>query len=231
MLKPYYEEPGVVIHCGDAREIVPQIQAEAIITDPVWPNSVFPSVTDPKLLLAETLEVALAERVVVHLGADSDPRFLTAVPERYPFFRACHLEYCNPSYKGRLLYTADFAYVYGTPPAARKGAMVIPGKCLSTVADRLFQRGTGRQKHKSRQQNVYAEMQHPCPRRLQHVRWLVKWFGGSSVLDPFGGSGTTAVACKEIGIPCTLIEIEQRFCDLAIDRLKQGTLDLAEAAC
>ena len=54
----------------------------------------------------------------------------------------------------------------------------------------------------------------------------MKWFGGASVIDPFGGSGTTAVACKSIGIPCTLIEIEERYCEIAVKRLAQEILPL-----
>jgi DNA modification methylase len=107
--------------------------------------------------------------------------------------------------------------------------MVIPGKYLSTRSDKLFIRGTKRRKHKSRTDQVYQIIPHPAARRLQHVRWLCKWFGGASVLDPFGGSGTTAVACKVLGIPCILIEIEERFCELAVNRLRQGVLDLMES--
>jgi len=40
------------------------------------------------------------------------------------------------------------------------------------------------------------------------------------VLDPFLGSGTTAVACKELGRKCIGIEISQKYCDTAITRLK-----------
>lgn len=227
-MKPYYDHAGVRIFNGDAREILPSLPAECLLTDPVWPNSVFPSVAGPQRLLTETLSIAPVKRIVIHLGCDSDPRFLMAVPSQYPFFRTCDLEYCSPSYKGRLLYTADVAYVFGPPPAARKGAMVIPGKCLSTTSDGLFKRGTGRQKHKSRQQDVYRNALHPCPRRLQHVRWLAKWFGGASVVDPFAGSGTTGLACKLLGVPCDLIEIEERFCELAVSRLSQEEFDLVE---
>ena len=122
-MKPYYSEAGVTIYHGDARNLVGSIDADAVITDPVWPNSIFPGVADPQALLSDVLLASSSRvrRVVVHLGADSDPRFLAAVPDRWRFFRACHLEYCNPSYKGRLLYTADFAYVFGDPPAARTG--------------------------------------------------------------------------------------------------------------
>ena len=46
-------------------------------------------------------------------------------------------------------------------------------------------------------------MTHPTKRLLQHVRWLCKWFGGDSVIDPFMGSGTAALACKNLGISFT----------------------------
>ena len=230
MAKPYFAEHGISIYHGDARDLVGSVITEAIITDPVWPNSIFQAVTKPQELLSETLAASSSStaRVVIHLGGDSDPRFLMAVPDRFKFFRSCHLEYCNPSYKGRLLYTADMAYAFGDPPAAAPGRMVIPGKCLATVADKSFQRGTGRKKHKSKTDPVYIAMAHPCPRRLQHVRWLCKWFAGASVCDPFMGTGTTAVACKLMQIPFVGIEIEERYCEMAVERLRQGQLELEE---
>ncbi len=228
-MKPYYEHGGITIYHGDARDLAGQLEAEAIITDPVWPNSVFPKVENPQELLAQVLARVRSgvERIVVELGCTSDPRFLAAVPARWSMFRVCWLEYARCSYIGRVLYTGDVAYVFGNPPAARPGAMVLPGRFLSSRSD--GRRGTGRKIHKSRQLEAYDRMPHPAPRNLQHVQWLCKWFGGASVLDPFGGSGTTAVACKALGIPCTLIEIEERYCELAVSRLGQESLDLVDA--
>ena len=37
-MKPFYEEDGITIYHGDAREILPQLRAESIITDPIWPG-------------------------------------------------------------------------------------------------------------------------------------------------------------------------------------------------
>jgi hypothetical protein len=70
---------------------------------------------------------------------------------------------------------------------------------------------------------------HPCPRRIQHVQWLCNHFGGSSVLDPFCGSGTTLVAAKKLGLTAIGIEIEEKYCEIAARRLSQGVLALAEA--
>lgn len=44
------------------------------------------------------------------------------------------------------------------------------------------------------------------------------------VLDPFGGAGTTAVAAREHGRKCILIEREDKHADEACSRLAQGTL-------
>jgi hypothetical protein len=92
MKAPYYEHAGVTIYHGDAREILPELSADTIITDPVWPNSIFPKVADPEQLLKETLAVAVVKRIVIHLGCDSDPRFLRSVPSSFPFIRFCLLE-------------------------------------------------------------------------------------------------------------------------------------------
>jgi hypothetical protein len=37
-MKPYFEEDGISIYHGDCREILPTLSADAIITDPVWPQ-------------------------------------------------------------------------------------------------------------------------------------------------------------------------------------------------
>jgi len=43
---------------------------------------------------------------------------------------------------------------------------------------------------------------------------------GGIVLDPFGGSGTTAIACRMVGRECILIEKDRENLDLTIERLK-----------
>ena len=130
-MKPYYEHAGITIYHGDCREVLPQLeQPLACIVDPVWPNSVFPGVDDPQALFAEAAALLTVERLVVHLGCTSDPRFLAAVPERYPFFRVCWLRYARLSYRGRILLGSDVAYVYGKPPASRLGLHVLSGEVL-----------------------------------------------------------------------------------------------------
>lgn len=47
---------------------------------------------------------------------------------------------------------------------------------------------------------------------------------GDTVLDPFGGTGTTGRAAKDLGRKAVLIEIEERYCEIAARRMGQEVL-------
>lgn len=46
---------------------------------------------------------------------------------------------------------------------------------------------------------------------------------GEVVLDPFGGSGSTLIACEKTGRQARLIELEPKYCDVIIQRWQQFT--------
>lgn len=212
-MKEYYSHAGITIYHGDCLEVLPQLTGfDSVVTDPVWPNNSVPEFRDLDAvkLLADTLALCCdADRVAVHLGCDSDPRFLAAVPSFWPFFRVCHLEIARVGYKGRLLMTGDAAYLFGVPPPSVRGAHVIPGRIMDSDSG-------GKQ------------ADHPCPRKLSHVGFLVRWWTlpGGTVLDPFLGSGTTAVAAKNLGRRCIGIERDESYCEIAAKRLAQEMLPL-----
>jgi DNA modification methylase len=51
---------------------------------------------------------------------------------------------------------------------------------------------------------------------------------GGTVLDPFCGSGTTALACKELGRNYICIEKELEYYQIACNRLDQPIEDISD---
>ncbi len=51
---------------------------------------------------------------------------------------------------------------------------------------------------------------------------------GDTVLDCFGGSGSTLIACEALERSARLVELEPRFCDVIVDRWQQFTGKTAE---
>jgi DNA modification methylase len=47
--------------------------------------------------------------------------------------------------------------------------------------------------------------------------------GRDTVLDPFGGSGSTLIACEKVGRQARLIELEPKYCDVIIRRWQEFT--------
>ena len=72
--------------------------------------------------------------------------------------------------------------------------------------------------------------EHPAPFPLELASRLVKMFSfvGDTVLDPFAGTGTTAVAAMKSGRSSIGYEVEPRYIDLIRGRLAQTDL-LSEA--
>ena len=48
------------------------------------------------------------------------------------------------------------------------------------------------------------------------------------VLDPFGGSGTTLIACERTGRQARLIELDPKYCDVIVQRFEKFTGKKAE---
>ena len=206
---------SITLYNADCRDVLPTLPASAsYITDPVWPNvpaGLLPGSDRPDALFAEAM-AALVEprRVVVVMRTDSDPRMLRHVPGSLEFFRTIELPYAIPARAGRRLIGGDIAYVYGPAPAWRREQVVVPGR--GPAAQPTPRTG------------------HPCPRPQIHADWLVERLTDACdlVVDPFLGSGTTAIAAMRAGRTFVGIEIDKGFFEIACRRLvaaaRQGDL-------
>lgn len=214
-MRPYYSHAGIDIYHGDAVKLAGRVPAaETVICDPPWPGAVveflgtFGTFAE---IVNKLRDGGAMRRLAVVLGCDTDPRCLRYIlgPK---FFRSTCLDYVRPGRKGRLLYTNDVGYLFGEVPKSRKGYHLIPGSCLARKDYRFWSD---------------LRTDHPTPRKLEHMRFLVKWWSepGDTVLDPMCGSGTTLLAAKMLGRKAIGIEIEEKYAEMAAKRLSQDILD------
>ena len=63
---------------------------------------------------------------------------------------------------------------------------------------------------------------HPTQKPLELMKYLVHVSNSQNILDPFMGSGTTGVACKELNKNFTGIELDKKYFDIAKERLNES---------
>ena len=62
--------------------------------------------------------------------------------------------------------------------------------------------------------------EHPTMKPIPLIAYIIKNSSMSNciVLDPFGGSGTTLIACEQTGRICYTIELDEKYCDVIVKR-------------
>jgi tRNA G10 N-methylase Trm11 len=66
---------------------------------------------------------------------------------------------------------------------------------------------------------------HPCAKPVSLLKRLISTFvdqENALVFDPFMGSGSTGVACAELGLPFRGLEIDPIYCEAATRRIKKA---------
>jgi len=68
------------------------------------------------------------------------------------------------------------------------------------------------------------KVKHPTQKPLKLIEHLLSFMTDENdvVLDPFAGSGTTAVACEKLNRKWIGIELNKEYCDIIVERLKKG---------
>jgi DNA modification methylase len=81
-----------------------------------------------------------------------------------------------------------------------------------------------------REKRPKSSQLHPTMKPIALVAKLLKnsVVSGNRVLDPFGGSGSTLIACEQLGLKASLIELDPKYCDVIIQRWENLTGQKAE---
>jgi DNA modification methylase len=202
-MKPYYEHAGITIYHGDCREVLP-LAVELMLTDPPY---------------------GLAERWSGG-GTWQHHKGIYAEARRWD-------QRVEDELLGDLLLCADVSIIWGghlyTLPVTRCWLAWFKSPLMDTVGD--FELAWTSMDKPSKafdeRRNPDGRRQHPTQKPLSLFQWCIQQSETSGViLDPFMGSGTTLRAAKDLGREAIGIEIEERYCEIAAERLAQEVLPL-----
>ena len=207
-MKPYYDRDGITIYCGDCREILPSLEkVDLLLTDP-------PYGLGEKLRGGKTGMMGGCFNDMVDLGWDVRPR-----PEVIRMMINAANDYViwGGNYFCESLHGAQCVLVWdkmnGTNPMA---------DC--EIAMTSFSKGA-RMFSRHHFSNGCRGKSHPTQKPLPVMQWCLALVPDAvTILDPFMGSGTTLVAAKLEGRKAIGIEISEKYCEIAAERLRQGVL-------
>lgn len=67
----------------------------------------------------------------------------------------------------------------------------------------------------SREQHKREDSPHPHQKPIKLLAELFDFVDGcNTILDPFGGSGSTLIACEQLGRKCYMMELDPKYCDV-----------------
>jgi DNA modification methylase len=216
--KPYYDDGTVTIYLGDALAVLPFLAADVLITDPPY-------------------GIGHASNRMGHfkgqrIANDSDVELRDAVLANWTGPAAVFGTWKRPRPSGvRGVLTWDKGEGVGM------GDLTLPWR---PNTEEIYVIGEGWRGHRSssvlRDTSVVSwtgsgrgpRRLHPNEKPVPLLRSIIaKAPDHPVVLDPFMGSGTTLRAAKDLGRRAIGIEIEPRYCEVAVARLGQEVLDVA----
>lgn len=217
--KPCYEEPGITIYCGDCRAILPHLpQFDLCIADPPYG-------------LGESNVKKHASRCGMGGRLVRATHYEDAAWDNEPA-SVEEIQLTIQSAKKVIIWGGN----YFTLPAARCW-LVWDKEMTGDFADgemawtnlqsavRIFRfcwngmirAGEGRG----------VKRVHPTQKPVELMSWCIERARlpeDGTIIDPFMGSGTTLVAAKLRGRRAVGIEISEKYCEIAVNRLRQGVL-------
>lgn len=221
--KPYYQDDSCTIYHGDCREILPHLEpVDLVLTDPPYSDH-----THDKHLSTVAARTALG---FCSISIDDLKDIASSL---------CILS------RAWVVLTCDHRHINDLPNLIRFGVWIKPNGSPQFTGDRpgtgwepiAFLHKPGKKKWNGGGRHaVFTHPiqtgDHPTQKPLKLCVELIGLFSDThqTILDPFMGSGTTLRAAKDLGRKAIGIEIEEKYCEIAVKRLRQEVLPLRERA-
>lgn len=245
-MNPYYVDESVTLWHGDCREIVPalDVRPDCVVADPPYGETSLTWDRWPERWPAVLADVASSmwcfgsmRMFLDRLWQFADWRFSQDVIwEKHngsgfatDRFKRVH-ELALHWYRG------DWKHVHHQVP---KSVVDERPKALRRTADRTPHTGevggggyeydgTRMLRSVLKVRSMHGRAAHPTEKPAGILQPLIEYAcpPGGLVLDPFAGSGSTAVAARMSGRRAVLIEADERYCEVIARRLAQDVLPI-----
>lgn len=236
---PYYEEPGIQIFHGDCREILPQLsRVDVVIADPPYgvTSLDWDSAVDgwAYLVDAPCLWCFGSMRFFLSQKFESWKYAQEIIWEKHngsifhaDRFRRVH-EFAMQFYRGEWadLYKSPVYTMDATPRTVRRKQRPAHSGHIDGSSYQSEDGGPRLMRSVVYVPSCHGEAEHPTQKPVDIIKPLIEYScpPDGVVLDPFMGSGTTLVAAQNLGRNCIGIEIEERYCAIAVERLRQRSM-------
>ena len=220
-MKPYYEEDNIQIFLGDCLEIMPALclNFDLVLTDPPY----------GKQWARGKHGIGTVKKVNEKLENVNWDKFIPSKEYFDEIFRISKEQIIfGGNYFTDYLYPSNCWLVWDKRGDFKRGKQIPFADC--ELAWTSFKRTV--KKYTLRIQGFVNDSKdirvHPTQKPSEVIREIVNDFSskGDIILDPFLGSGTTLVVCKELNRRGIGIEISKKYCELAISRLHNTQKDM-----
>jgi len=210
-MKPYYEHAGITIYHGDCREILPTLpKVDLVLTDP--PYGIGAGREKPH---NGWRDYGIDDWDDARPTKDTMDKILSSCKNSIIWGGNYFSDMLPPS-MGWLVWDKG-----------QRDFSLADGELAWTSYERAL-----RIKTISRGRALRDVKQHPTQKSLEILIWCIECADKSgkidTILDPFMGSGTTLRAAKDLGRKAIGIEIEEKYCEIAVRRLGQEVLFTAQ---
>ena len=216
-MKPYYEHNGITIYHGDCREVLPTLTWDVLLTDPPY------GIGADKQLGARANK---RDGAAVAPSRDYGPvTGWDAAPADSAFLQSLIIKPSIIWGGNYFSLPSESKWLVWDKQTGNNGyADAELAWTNLTGAVRTFRhQWMGMLQAASDTGNARV---HPTQKPVPLLRWCMAMLHDGVVLDPYLGSGTTLIAAKDLGRRAIGIEIEERYCEIAAQRLSQEVLAL-----
>jgi len=208
VIQPYYKDEYATIYHGDCREILPTLEkVDLVLTDPPYGIERFQKGFGTTRFCGYGLE-----KEGIKWDVKPENLFLLSLLEKATF---CIIWGAN----NFQLPPSEYFFVWDKMQAVDNFASAELAYTNIKQPAKVF-------RYSIHAHNTIRKG-HPTQKPVSLMKWCISQIKNEikTVLDPFMGSGTTLRAAKDLGLQSIGIEIEEKYCEIAAERLRQEVFD------